>query len=272
MTSYLRRATRKLAGTFGRKHSAQPAGTFRRDTSFVVEFTPVEHDGATYLVPAYARERAAAKALLGGTLYEPDTHDLVRALFAAHHGSMIHAGAFYGDMLPSFSRAVTGTVYSFEPVLENYLLANLCIQDNNLENVRLFNAALGAEVAGLRISTRGKDGAHAGGGSRIKQTGAICSALAIDTFDYDRLVLIQLDVEGFQLHALRGATRTIARHRPIVAVEDRQDTCRPFLEERDYRRLVDIPGLNVWAPAESAAYRADLEAFAAATERARWLG
>ena len=57
---------------------------------------------------------------------------------------MVHAGTFFGDMLPSLSAKCPATVFAFEPVLENYVLAKLTVSENNLGNVLLLNSALGS--------------------------------------------------------------------------------------------------------------------------------
>ena len=79
--------------------------------------------------------RPAVSQLLSGTLYEPDTHAFVEDFFSDLDGSMIHAGTFYGDMIPTFAKAVAGTVYAFEPVFENYVLDRLCVDQNDLRDL-----------------------------------------------------------------------------------------------------------------------------------------
>ena len=68
---------------------------------------------------------------------------------------MLHAGTFFGDMLPSFSRKTPGLVYAFEPVLENYLLAHQVTERNDLDNVLLFHAGLAEHARPGRVETRG---------------------------------------------------------------------------------------------------------------------
>ena len=81
---------------------------------------------------------------------------------------------------PSFSDSVPGTVYAFEPVPENFLMAKLCVEENQLANVLLYNAALSNGYADLRINTKDPDNAHAGGASEIGETGIYCPTLPID--------------------------------------------------------------------------------------------
>ena len=165
-------------------------------------------------------------------------------------------------MLPTFSAAVTGNVYAFEPVLENYILANLCMQHNELKNVLLFHSALGAETQNLRINTKEFDGQHRGGASAIDSVGSLCLANSIDSLPIQNLTMIQLDIEGFELQALLGATDTIREQRPIVAIEDNHNNCSEFLDNSQYEHRLSIPGLEIWSPAENIDYAEALAAFA----------
>lgn len=224
---------------------------FLAEDAHRIPYRSVELDGDRYFVPGYATHRPAARSMFEGRRYEPWTHHLVHELCSRHEGSIIHAGTFFGDMLPSFSRSVRGTVYAFEPVPENHELARLCVEHNGLENVYLLQAALGESTRVLRLDTRGARGVgHAGGGSKISDEGEYCPAVAIDAFGIDDLVLIELDVEGYELEALRGGVESIRRCRPLIAIEDNEDSCSEFLAGHGYRRHATIPGLHLWVPSE----------------------
>lgn len=231
---------------------------FLHDERFEIEFTHLTLDGSQYFVPKYALHRPAVKNLLSGILYEPDTHRFVEEFFKAFKGSMVHAGTFFGDMLPDFSRSVPGNVYAFEPVFENYVLAKLCVDNNGLSNVILMNSALSDSLGNLFIDTSEGDGKHAGGGSAISDKGSICAAIDIDSLDIEDLALIQLDVEGHELIALAGAQETIQRCRPVIAIEDNNDNCAEFLSSIRYENAGHIPGLTIWVPAENDEYKQEI--------------
>jgi len=224
---------------------------FVRDEDFLVEFTRLTLDGCQYFLPKYASHRPAVKSLLKGALHEPDTHYFVSEFCKTFKGSMVHAGTFFGDMIPNFSRMVSGTVYAFEPVIENYILAKLCVENNNCENVILMNAAVSDRLCNLNINTGEDGGRHAGGASTISDNGAICVAIDIDSFNIEGLVLIQLDLEGHEIIALKGAQETIQRSRPVIAIEDNNDNCAGFLGNIKYENVGHIPGLTIWSPSEN---------------------
>lgn len=233
------------------------------------QFTPINAPPTTYYVPEYAQDRPAARTILRGFMYEQLTHSFVQHVCANYPGkSMIHAGTFFGDMLPSFSAAnANGKVYAFEPVLENYFLANMCVQTNKLDNVSLFNGALSNEVGTLLIDTVLQE-KHAGGASKISNTGLVCTSYTIDMFSINDLVLIHLDVEGWEARALQGAMKTLKKQRPILALEDYNVTCMELLEELNYELIGELPGIKLWVPSDNPDYIKTINEFLA-RERAR---
>jgi FkbM family methyltransferase len=210
-------------------------------------------DGADYLVPEASQHRPACASLLKGKMFEPRTHKLVALAQQVLPGHIVHAGTFYGDMLPSFAR-ICGPdrlVYGFEPLLENYVLARGTVDANGLRNVVLFGAALGDGVRACRMSNRiGSDPErHAGGASHIVADSAISAAmLALDGLRLRDLSVVHLDVEGTELAAMEGARETLTRSRPLLLVEDQKAACGDFLAAQGYRWLGRIPALNVWCP------------------------
>ena len=234
---------------------------FLHDEKLEIEFTRLTLAGDHYFVPKYASHRPAVENLLKGTLYEPDTHNFVRDFCNSYKGSMVHAGTFFGDMIPDFSKSVSGKVYAFEPVFENYILAKLCVDHNDLSNVILMNSALSDSLDNLYIDTNEGDGKHAGGASTISDNGAICAAINIDRLNIEDLVLIQLDVEGHELVALTGAQATIQKCRPVIAIEDNNNNCSEFLLNLKYESVGQIPGLKIWAPIENQGYKEKIVSF-----------
>lgn len=236
---------------------------FVESARYVVEFETRDLDGARYFIPAYAKHRPACRAFLKGKYYEPRTHELIAYLLNRRPGNIVHAGAFFGDMLPSFSASCgeAGTVYAFEPLLENYVLARLTVDHNRLSNVALFNSALGDRTAPCRVDNVSEPGVHAGGASTISQTGAASSAtLTIDGLGVQQLSVLQLDVEGFEATVLSGARATMARCRPVILVEDNERNCDDLLRGAKYRSVGAIPNLNVWTPDEDEDLAAECEA------------
>jgi FkbM family methyltransferase len=73
-------------------------------------------------------------------------------------------------------------------------------------------------------------------------------AITLDAFNFPRLDLIKIDVEGMELDALAGATKCIATHRPILLIEAIKvdgAKLRAVLESWNYS--VVTSGINVLA-------------------------
>ena len=227
-------------------------GRIFRGGIYSVRYVRTTLEGDTYFVPIYASHRPAVAMVITGKFYEPDTHALVGKLLYRISGDLIHAGTFFGDMIPSFSQKCKGKVYAFEPVLENYILANLCLNANNIENVILMNAALGPDFGIARIDTGVESGLHHGGGSFVSDKGQITSMFPIDALATNDVAVIQLDVEGFELSALQGAVETIRRCHPVILIEDNHGNCGPFLTGFGYEKRGDVPGLTIWSTDEKA--------------------
>lgn len=219
---------------------------FTNSASFKIDFDLVSFKNNFYFVPAYAKHRPACQAILSGQYYEPDTHTLIDLIMQYQPGNMIHAGTFYGDMLPSFSSKCPKTIYAFEPVLENYVLAKLCVFKNNLRNIALFNSGLGDHIGISYIETQDVNLTHKGGASSISSKGQATTITTIDSLSIDDLSVIQLDVEGYELPALKGATSTIKRNKPTILIEDNNNSCALFLNELGYVLVGKIPGLYIW--------------------------
>lgn len=232
---------------------------FVTPNGYSINFQTVSFDDSQYFVPEFALHRPAAQAILSKRVYEPDTHDLVQRIFSTSRGSLVHAGAFFGDMLPSFSKSVRHRIYAFEPVLESYVLAKLCVEVNKLSNVLLFNCALSDSFANVFMNTELGNGLHAGGMSKVAEMGQICTTITIDSLNDSTVEFIHLDVEGHESRALQGALQTIQKCRPLIAVEDNTQNCSKFLSQIDYELVRQYPGLNIWTPIEDDTLRLVVE-------------
>jgi FkbM family methyltransferase len=184
------------------------------------------NEHGTYCVPISSRHRPAARAILTGEVWEPDTIEFLKASCAG--GDIVHAGAYFGDFLPALSQACAGTVWGFEPNPENYACALETARINGLGNVVLANAALGERPGAVTMVTEDRARQSLGGASRVAGEGDVLRGQEIqvrvvtvdDVVPPDRLVsIVQLDVEGFEAFALRGAILTVRRWRPILVLE-----------------------------------------------------
>lgn len=125
---------------------------------------------------------------------------------------VIDGGAFIGDHTYCYGqRALNGTVYAFEPNKAAYV----CLAKNvsSMPNVKPFNCGLGSSESWASMNLNSNAGAsHLSGGKGVK-------IITIDSLNLSKLNLIKLDIEGYELEALKGAEATIARCRPWLVLE-----------------------------------------------------
>lgn len=182
-----------------------------------------------YCVPRRAMHRPCAQAILRGEEFEPETVEVIRRHAAA--GDVVHAGTFFGDMLPAAARACTtgGRVWAFEPNRESHRCASVTIAINGLDNVTLTNAALGATTGEALLRVADASGTPLGGKSELvasldagpAEHGYPVPVVRIDDVvpGDRRVTLIHLDVERSEQQALAGALRTIGRCLPTLILE-----------------------------------------------------
>ena len=133
---------------------------------------------------------------------------------------MLDGGAFTGDTLADFlkiTRGVFREYHAFEPDAGNFALLQ---QKAAVDPQRIFLARCGlADQAGtLRfINTAGFDSQFAGEG---QPGGEALPVVSVDGYVAERQLptFLKLDIEGFEVPALRGAVDLITAHQPVLAV------------------------------------------------------
>lgn len=142
----------------------------------------------------------------------------------------IQAGGCVGAW-PKYLRTKFRRVMTFEPSPENWELMKKNLSGVDVE---IFNAALGEKSGFCGILENPKNC----GDDRTTPDGGI-RLVAIDDLNVDP-DLIYLDVQGDEIRALKGASETLKRCRPIVGIEYdakmfRDGNPKEYLESVGYR-------------------------------------
>ncbi len=127
-------------------------------------------------------------------------------------GTVVDAGAFIGDHTVFYADRVgpAGQVLAFEP---NFA-AFECLHHNvQWMPVTCHHAGLSDATSTAAIAT------DINAGASHLTDGKGCALLALDSLNLQRLDFFKLDVEGFEVRALRGAKDTIHRCRPVMLIE-----------------------------------------------------
>jgi FkbM family methyltransferase len=137
---------------------------------------------------------------------------------------VLEVGANMGAHTVKMAQAVEwGRVFAFEPqrIIFQILCANVAL--NNLKNVECHWAALGASNCQIEVQDLDPDKENNFGalplniglpGKRVP-----CYA-ADDIFNFPRLDLLKIDVEGMEKDVIRGAVNLINQHQPMLYVEN----------------------------------------------------
>lgn len=128
------------------------------------------------------------------------------------------------------------SVYTFEVAAD---LFPMMYANAPEPNIYRYQAALGYERAMVGTSRRRRDGkpdTHEGI-TYVSGPGA-APTLRLDDFSLPICDLVSLDVEGYELFALQGAVDTIARCRPLLAVEINKNAAFMGFTEEDVRQSV----------------------------------
>ena len=150
--------------------------------------------------------------------------------------NIIDIGANIGSHTLRYSKYVDNNckVYSFEP--QKFIFDNLLsktIEDNELKNVKLFNIALGNKnITGSmnKLCDKGRPMNYDTnyetnfGGTNIGFGGQPVDIKTLDSFNFDNIGFIKIDVEGAEKIVIQGAKETLKKNRPIVIYEKNYKT------------------------------------------------
>lgn len=220
----------------------------------------------------------------------PDTPTQVLLCRSLKPGdTFIDGGANIGAMslMAAWRIGTKGLVHAFEPSPKALDRLRWHVEANGLSQVRIHAAGLSDEHATLALSLPREHNLGAATFSRVpdryRESGAetsIARTLRLDDAELEirGQLVVKLDIEGFELRALRGMESTLQTHRPLVITEvnpemlEHADTSprelAGFLIDRGYipygfttrwrRRLIlwpvpagDLPVDVVWIRPES---------------------
>lgn len=124
----------------------------------------------------------------------------------------VQAGGNIG-LWPRRLAEVFDRVITFEPDV----ISRACLERNVPPSVTVYAEALGDVPGVCRIK-------HRALGSHRVVPGEGVTVTTVDSLNLQALDYLQLDVEGYEWHALAGAVATIRRCRPVIQVELRNFT------------------------------------------------
>jgi len=140
--------------------------------------------------------------------------------------TVIDVGTNIGETLLNFAKINRdGRNIGFEPVPFLYEKAKTNIALNDFANIELINTGLGSSNETLSFREAGDN--NSGGTFLTRENGTerdrLVHVLTLDEFvsenNIEKISLIKIDVEGFEMEVLKGASQVVERFRPTLFVE-----------------------------------------------------
>ncbi|HLH77334.1 MAG TPA: FkbM family methyltransferase [Candidatus Binataceae bacterium] len=154
-------------------------------------------------------------------------------------------GAHVGFYSLLFSKLVgpAGAVWAFEPCAANVVHLADHLRLNEIRNVTVIQAAVGAGGGLTGFTTRAPSSSQ----NRVDPTcrELLLPQVALDQLELPAPNLIKMDVEGAESQVLQGASRLLASSRPIIFIalhsEGERQNCAALLRRACYK-LYDLFG------------------------------
>ena len=132
-------------------------------------------------------------------------------------------------------------VIAFEPVDE----FRKCFEQNvKKSNYVMYSVALGREESFINMTIVEGNTGHSHIDTSTYGQGTI-PLKTLDSFNFDRVDMIKIDVEGFEEEILVGAEQTILRNHPILAIEQQKHEYKDAITELPSIRMLEAWGYKV---------------------------
>ena len=182
-------------------------------------------------------------------------------------------GANAGNFTILFSNIVgkKGKVFSFEAVPKTFEYLSRKVESLKIQNVILENLAVGDKQGNFNIYTPGNDSGQSS--LMIQNRGSwknsdiqkvTCSMVTLDKFikknNIERLDFIKCDIEGAELMALKGGSKSLIKFRPRVLLEINSDWTKAFdYTPKEILKYLHEIGYNSFTIADQNFKKHDLE-------------
>lgn len=145
-----------------------------------------------------------------------------------------------------------GSVECFEPTPLAQQLWRNTVRDNQVDNVTLYPVGVGEKSYATEILTHDRNGGHnhlahydknlRADPSRSSRVRVPVQVETLDSFNFEDVGFVKVDVEGYEKFVLEGAQTLIAQSRPTIQLEIVSAQCRKF----NYRAEDMIEWIRSW--------------------------
>ncbi|MDD3302266.1 MAG: FkbM family methyltransferase [Candidatus Gracilibacteria bacterium] len=125
-------------------------------------------------------------------------------------------------------------VNSFEPIRKNYRLLHCNVFGNSLgDNSELYKFGFGEKEETIKLQVF----AHNMGACRRGEGGEDVTIHLLDNYNFGKIQLIKIDVEGMEGKVIRGGLETIKKYKPDLMVEINKQETRDLIESLGYKKI-----------------------------------
>jgi FkbM family methyltransferase len=167
--------------------------------------------------------------------------------YVNRYNHVIDIGAHVGISVHHWQKMFE-KVTAFEPMIDHFS----CLEKNvkNLKNIELHNVAISSEEGKLYGSYRSTknsgsfqllDSDYQQPSKKSPRKLYEISVKKLDSFNFTDLNLLKIDVEGWEFEVLKGAIKTIQKHKPILLIEFTGGKSRKSLHRynvNEYQKLI----------------------------------
>ena len=161
--------------------------------------------------------------------YEAGTIDFIKNRLQTGH-TFIDVGAHYGLMSFVASRVVgkEGRIVAVEPIRKTYKNLITNIKLNKFLNIKSLNIALGEKNGTVKIYTHKVNDMKSSISPRKTELNNYLTSQEVKLKTIDSIVdemkinkvnMLKIDVEGYEMNVIKGATHTIHRDKPDLIIE-----------------------------------------------------
>lgn len=138
--------------------------------------------------------------------------------------TILDIGTNVGDVAMHLAQkaSISGQVIGFEPDPINFKRVSQNLALNSFSNIQILNIGLGESEGTFYVKTPDE---HNAGMTRITQD-ISGHKVTIKRLDYvetiqnlSKINLIKMDIEGYEMNALKGGIETLKKHKPILFIE-----------------------------------------------------
>jgi FkbM family methyltransferase len=188
------------------------------------------------LYALFPKDNAVTSSILEGWQYESYMFDFLEQNQIDCGGKdIIDIGANNGNFTVDFAHLVgdNGKVHSFEPqrIIYYQLCTNVFL--NGIDNAYCHNVALGDKNEFVKIEKPDyfSEEYVNFGNVRVNETSEnfeMVESKKLDDYEFNNIVFIKIDVQGYEPFVIDGAIKTIEKHRPYLFVEFEEPLLNKF--------------------------------------------